>query len=108
MTTLVLSIPGLHCGVCRSTVRRVLAAVPGVHGVDVDLRERRATALVDAGLVDAGLVDAAALCAVLARAGYPATQAAPNTGPTPTRDGSDVPPPGAVQPHGDVTPPGAT
>lgn len=101
MPSTILSVPGLHCGVCRSTVLRVLSEVPGVHGVDVDLRGRVATVQFDAGVVD-GTV----LCAVLARVGYPATQRAPNTGPTPAGDGAhvqptgDAPSPGDPEPHG--------
>jgi copper chaperone len=33
---------GLHCGVCATTVQNLLAAVPGVTSVKVDLEKKQA------------------------------------------------------------------
>lgn len=68
MLTLDLTVPGAHCGVCRGVILAALRAVPGVHAAELDLRERRATVL-----VNPAATDAAALCDRLASAGYPAT-----------------------------------
>jgi copper chaperone len=35
-------IGGLHCGVCASTVQNLLAAVPGITSVKVDLEKKQA------------------------------------------------------------------
>jgi len=52
METVTLSISGMHCGGCVSSVTRVLRAVPGVQEVDVQLQPGRATVGYDASRVD--------------------------------------------------------
>ena len=80
MLTVDLSVPGAHCGVCRGVILKVLLATPGVHGAEVDLREKRATVL-----VDPAVVDAQALCDHLRDAGYPATPVGRPATDAPTR-----------------------
>lgn len=76
MLTVDLSVPGAHCGVCRGVILKVLLATGGVHGAEVDLREKRATVL-----VNPAAVDARDLCDRLGRAGYPAVPLGPGDGP---------------------------
>jgi copper chaperone len=58
-----LSISGMTCSGCASTVKRVLSRVPGTTGVEVDLDKGAASV--------AGTADAALVAAVVA-AGYDA------------------------------------
>lgn len=67
MLTVDLSVPGAHCGVCRGVIVATLRAVPGVHAAEVDLREKRATVLIQPAATDAD-----ELCRRLSDAGYPA------------------------------------
>ena len=61
-----ITIGGMHCGGCASAVHRVLAAVPSVTAVSVDLDAGRAR-------VEAGAdVDRARLIAAVEDAGYEA------------------------------------
>jgi copper chaperone len=68
---LVLSISGMTCGGCASTLTRVLCRVPGVTRVDVDLANARAR------VVGAARPDE--LLAAVRRAGY-AAEFSPGTG----------------------------
>ena len=67
MLTVDLSVPGAHCGVCRGVILATLRAVPGVHAAELDLREKRATVLIQPVATDAD-----ELCRRLGDAGYPA------------------------------------
>lgn len=62
-----LQVEGMTCGSCVRHVERALRALPGVHAVDVRLRER--VALVRH---DATATPAVELSAALAAEGYPA------------------------------------
>lgn len=68
MQIIELSVPGAHCGACRAVILRHLRAMPGVRSAEVDLRDRRATVL-----VNPAAIDTSELCRRLADAGYPAT-----------------------------------
>jgi copper chaperone len=63
--TITYSVPGMHCGHCKSAVTRELEAVAGVESVDVDLESRR-VAIIGSGLEDA------AIRAAIVEAGYEA------------------------------------
>ena len=62
---LALNIAGMHCAGCVKSVTRVLSAVPGVQGVDIDLTAGRAEIT--------GTADYDALAAAIARAGFDAS-----------------------------------
>ncbi len=68
---LVLSLPGVHCAACISTVEGGLQRLPGVRSARVNLTLRRVSVDADAG------VDAAALIAPLAALGYEAHELDP-------------------------------
>jgi P-type Cu2+ transporter len=51
-----LSVPGVHCAACISTLERGLAAAPGVRSVRLNLTLRRLTVDADAGITAADLV----------------------------------------------------
>ena len=61
----VLSIEGMTCGHCAQTVRKLLAALPGVRSVDVALPDGKATVVHDGTAT-------VAMTKSLADAGYPA------------------------------------
>ncbi len=63
--TITYSVPGMHCGHCKSAVTRELEAVAGVESVDVDLESKR-VAIIGNGLDDA------AIRAAIVEAGYEA------------------------------------
>ncbi len=67
MLTVDLTVPSADCGVCRGVVLATLRAVPGVHAAELDLREKRATVLIQPAATDAH-----ELCRRLEDAGYPA------------------------------------
>lgn len=56
-------VPGLRCGGCRAAITRAVAALPGVHGVEVDLGRRTVT-------VTGPDLDDARVRAAIAGAGY--------------------------------------
>ena len=59
MNEIVLSVTGMTCGGCVSSVQKVLTAVPGVQSVEVTLTPGQARVLVDPARVDrAALVQA--------------------------------------------------
>jgi copper chaperone CopZ len=64
--TIELKIDGMHCGGCVNAVRRVLAEVPSVSAVSVDLAAGTATVEASAG------VDPARLVSAVEAAGYDA------------------------------------
>ncbi|GGI06953.1 heavy-metal-associated domain-containing protein [Egicoccus halophilus] len=66
MRTLVLDVPGAHCGACRAAIVSALQAAVGVVSTEVDVRRRLATVT-----FDEHRVTAAALRDLLATAGYP-------------------------------------
>ncbi|RYH07435.1 cadmium-translocating P-type ATPase [Tropicimonas sp. IMCC6043] len=55
---LMLSLPGVHCALCITTVEKALAAQPGVRSARVNLTLRRATVEADPGVRAATLVAA--------------------------------------------------
>ncbi|TCS67562.1 Cu2+-exporting ATPase [Primorskyibacter sedentarius] len=63
---LALSLPTIHCAACISTVEKVLNAAPGIRQARVNLTQKRAQIVADAG------VTADQLIALLADAGYEA------------------------------------
>jgi len=52
MTQIILTITGMTCGGCVSSVTRVLQGVPGVQQANVTLMPSQATVSYDAGLAD--------------------------------------------------------
>lgn len=59
MNEIILSVTGMTCGGCVNSVQKVLAALPGVHSVEVTLTPGQARVLVDPARVDrAALVQA--------------------------------------------------
>jgi copper chaperone CopZ len=60
---LVYSVPAMHCVHCERAVREELAAVDGVHAVDVDLEVKRVT-------VRGVALDDQRIRAAIAEAGY--------------------------------------
>ena len=65
METRTYSVPGMHCGHCRTAVTEELQGVPGVDSVEVDL-DTKLVAVRGDGLDDAALV------AAIDEAGYDA------------------------------------
>jgi len=63
------SVPGMHCGHCKTAVTEELQAVAGVEQVDVDLDTKRVT------VSGAGLEEAS-LRAAIEEAGYEAEEVA--------------------------------
>lgn len=63
--TVVYSVPGMHCGHCKTAVTRELEAVPGVRLVEVDLESKRV-------IVTGRALDDGALRAAIDEAGYEA------------------------------------
>lgn len=64
MSIQTITVTGMTCGHCVSSVRDEVGGIPGVTGVDVDLATGRVTIESDAP------VDAAAIDAAVAEAGY--------------------------------------
>jgi copper chaperone len=59
MSEITLSVTGMTCGGCVNSVHRVLAALPGVHSVEVTLSPGQARVVYDETRVDrAALVQA--------------------------------------------------
>ena len=52
MKTATMTVNGMTCGGCVTSVKRALAALPGVAGVDVSLPDRRVQVRYDDGRVD--------------------------------------------------------
>ena len=50
--TIELHVTGMSCGNCVAHVKKALASVPGVAGVDVDLEKKSATVATAAGGAD--------------------------------------------------------
>lgn len=65
MTELTYSVPGMHCGHCKSAVEREVSQVAGVANVVVDLDTKRV-------VVSGENVDDAAVRAAIDEAGYEA------------------------------------
>lgn len=68
---LMLSLPGIHCAACISTVEKALADAPGVQSARVNLTLKRAMVDADAGVTAEDLVQ------VLERVGYEAHELDP-------------------------------
>ena len=59
MNEIILSVTGMTCGGCVSSVQKVLTALPGVQNVDVTLTPGQARVVVDPAQIDrAALVQA--------------------------------------------------
>ena len=59
MSEIILSVTGMTCGGCVSSVQKVLTALPGVQSVDVTLTPGQARVVVDPAQIDrAALVQA--------------------------------------------------
>ena len=59
MNEIILSVTGMTCGGCVSSVQKVLAALPGVQSVEVTLTPGQARVVVDDARIDrAALVQA--------------------------------------------------
>ncbi|MFV0336545.1 MAG: heavy metal translocating P-type ATPase [Tropicimonas sp.] len=55
---LMLSLPGIHCALCITTVEKALAPLPGVRSARVNLTLKRAVVEADPGLAAAPLIEA--------------------------------------------------
>lgn len=77
METTELKVDGMTCNSCVASVTKALRRVPGVHGVEVDLRSGVARVT-----VDQGQTREAAMLAALSDAGYAASSAAAPAAPT--------------------------
>lgn len=64
MSIQTITVTGMTCGHCVSSVREEVGGIPGVTGVDVDLQTGQVTIESDADL------DADAISAAVAEAGY--------------------------------------
>ncbi|HXZ62983.1 MAG TPA: heavy metal-associated domain-containing protein [Acidimicrobiales bacterium] len=65
MTTVELSVTGMHCASCASLIEEVLAEQPGLVAAEVDLASERAQVTFDDTVTDLGAVQA-----VIAELGY--------------------------------------
>lgn len=65
--TAIFAVENMSCALCPITVRKAMAALPGVKSVAVDLAAKTATVL-----FDPAVVSPAAIAAASADAGYPA------------------------------------
>ena len=54
MTTVELSVTGMHCASCASLIEEVLAEQPGLLAARVDLEAHRASVTYDDGVTDLG------------------------------------------------------
>jgi copper chaperone CopZ len=61
-------IEGMHCHKCEQAISKALAALPGVHEVEIDFNSGQASVL-----FDGGQVTVAQLMEAVNRAGYQAT-----------------------------------
>ncbi|HLJ54475.1 MAG TPA: heavy-metal-associated domain-containing protein [Chthonomonadaceae bacterium] len=68
MQTSTFTAPDIVCDGCAAAIRKALARVQGVAGIDVDVAEKRVTIAHEAA------VQRAALAAALDRAGFPALE----------------------------------
>lgn len=68
METVVIGVAGMHCQACVKNVSTVLAALPGVAGVDVSLAAGQASVS-----YDPTLASAANFCEAIEAAGFDAT-----------------------------------
>ncbi len=66
MTQVILTVPDISCSHCEATVKGVLAPVPGVAAVDVDIATKQVTVEYDATQTDVEQFKA-----VLAEEDYP-------------------------------------
>ncbi|WP_019932884.1 heavy-metal-associated domain-containing protein [Nocardia sp. BMG111209] len=64
MATSTYTVTGMTCGHCVASVRREIAGIPGVTGVDVDLETGRVQ------VESAAPIDSAAVLAAVDEAGY--------------------------------------
>ena len=59
MTTMTISVPGIHCDHCQHSIEGALAHLPGVASARVDISARTVTVEVDETLTDRGRLVAA-------------------------------------------------
>ena len=52
MSTMSISVPGIHCDHCKHSIEGALAPLPGVRSARVDVDARTVTVEVDEGRVD--------------------------------------------------------
>jgi len=79
MTTVELSVTGMHCASCAALIEEVLAEQPGLQAAQVDLDAARAQVTFDDTVTDLGAVQA-----VIAELGY---------GSSPVGESGAAPPP---------------
>jgi copper chaperone len=58
MSTVTVTVTGMTCGHCASSVREEVASIPGVTAVDVDLATGKVTVDSDQGVQPAAIQDA--------------------------------------------------
>ena len=51
MATSILNVPDISCGHCRATITGVLAPIPGIDSVDVDIPTKKVTVRYDPTVV---------------------------------------------------------
>jgi copper chaperone len=52
MTTMTISVPGIHCDHCKHSIEGALAPLPGVSSARVDIDARAVTVEADEALID--------------------------------------------------------
>lgn len=80
MTTTNLSAPDISCGGCANAIRRALTGLPGISNVTVDVAQKMVSVQ-----HDAATAPREAIIGALDRAGFPATDAVPDTNDAQTR-----------------------
>ncbi len=59
MSETTLRVPELHCAACDASVRKALAPLPGIGGVEVNLESRSVVVRHDPAVVDRSAIQAA-------------------------------------------------
>ncbi len=79
---LLIKIEGMHCHKCEAAIRKALAAMPGVHEVEVDFPSKQASVLFDPGQAKPKQLTAAVTAAGYKVTGFTQQNTADSTHPT--------------------------